>query len=85
MMGEEMARIWGTWVQEPGIDGWVWDGDYRDEDMQAVAAPPKWCNWPMPPNQIWLSAFSESCGGPSRAGSTPTLQADPKQVRQLCG
>ena len=41
MKGEEMARIWGTWAEEPGIDGWVWDGagGHKGAEMQAVAAP----------------------------------------------
>ena len=26
MKGGAMARIGGTWAEEPGIDGWVWDG-----------------------------------------------------------
>ena len=41
MKGEEMARIWGAWAEEPGIDGWVWDGagGHKGADMQAIAAP----------------------------------------------
>ena len=41
MKGAEMARIWGAWAEEPGIDGWVWDGagGHKGADMQAIQAP----------------------------------------------
>ena len=41
MKGEEMARIWGIWAKEPGIDGWVWDGagGHTGKDMQAIEGP----------------------------------------------
>ncbi len=41
MKGEEMARIWGAWAEEPDIDGWVWDGasGHKGADMQAIEAP----------------------------------------------
>ena len=36
-----MARIWGTWAQESGIDGWVWDGagGHKDKAVQALDVP----------------------------------------------
>ena len=41
MKGEEMARIWGVWAEEPAIDGWVWDGagGHTGKAMQALDAP----------------------------------------------
>ena len=37
-----MARIWGTWAQKQGIDGWVWDGagSHMGEDMQGHQGTP---------------------------------------------
>ena len=39
MKGAARARIWGA--EEPGIDGWVWNGagGHKSKDLQAIAAP----------------------------------------------
>lgn len=41
MKGAEMARIWGSWAEEPGIDGGVWEGvgGHKSADLQAIDAP----------------------------------------------
>jgi len=35
------VNIRGAWAEEPGIDGWVWDGasGHKGADMQAIEAP----------------------------------------------
>ena len=97
--GEEMARIRGAWVEDPGIDGWVWDGagGHKSADMQAIEAPHV-----QPPYAPKLNPVERSFQELRRAMEDrvyPTLeakqaalepilkvrQADPERVKQLCG
>ena len=73
MKGEEMARIWGVWAEDPAIDGWVWDGagGHKGEDMQAVDAP----QVVQPPYAPELNPVERgSCAGRSRARCTRTCR-----------
>ena len=100
MKGEEMARIWGVWAQEPGIDGWVWDGagGHTGEAMQAVDAPrvvPPPCAPALNPVERFFRALRRAIEGrvypdlqAQQDALEPILQAwpaDPERVRQLCG
>ena len=100
MKSEEMARIWGVWVEEPDIDDWVWDrpGGHKSGDVQAVPAP----QVVQPPYAPELNPVEHFCRELPRALGHrvyPTLeakqaalepilrvwQADPAWVRQPCG
>ena len=100
MKGEEMARVWGAWAEEPDIDGWVWDGagDHKSQAMQAVAAPrvvqPSYAP-ELNPVERFFRELRRALEGRIYAdlqakqdALEPILkawQADPKRVRQLCG
>ena len=100
MKGEEMARIWTVWAEEPAIDGWVWDGagGHTGAEMQAVDAPqvvpPPYAPEPDPVERFFreLRRAIEGKVYPTlkakQAALEPILrawQADPDRVRQLCG
>ncbi len=85
MKSEGMARIWGGWAEEPGIDGWVWDGagGHKSQDMQAIAAP-QVVQPPYTPERNPVECSFQEL----RQALEPILQAwqaDPARVRQLCG
>ncbi len=100
MKGEEMARIWGTWAAEPGLDGWVWDGagGHTGADMQAVEVP-QVVQPPYAPELNPVERFFRELRRAIEGRVYPDLQAkqdalepvlkgwqaDPKRVRQLCG
>ncbi len=100
MKGEERARIWGAWTEEPDIDGWVWDGasGHTGEDMQAVEAPqvgqPPYAPEPDPVERFFrelrrvLEGRVYETLQAQQEALEPILrawQADPDRVRQLCG
>ena len=100
MKGEEMARIWGAWAEEPGIDGWVWDGagGHKSKDMQAIEAPqvvqPPYAP-ELNPVERFFQELRRALGDrvyPTLAAKQTVLepileawQADPERVKQLCG
>ena len=100
MKGEEMARIWGAWAEDPDIDGWVWDGagGHKGEDMQAVDAP-QVVQPPYAPELNPVERFFRELRRAIEGKVYPTLQAkqdalkevlnawqaDPARVKQLCG
>ena len=100
MKGEEMARIWGAWAEEPGIDGWVWDGagGHKGADMQALAAPrvvqPSYAP-ELNPVERFFQELRRALGDrvyptleAKKAVLEPILrdwQVHPERVRQLCG
>ncbi|MYA03723.1 MAG: hypothetical protein F4Y37_03815 [Caldilineaceae bacterium SB0664_bin_22] len=100
MKGEEMVRIWGTWAEEPAIDGWVWDGagGHRSTDMQAVDAP-RVVQPPYAPELNPVERFFRERRRALEGRVYPTLQAKQEalepilkawqahsqRVRQLCG
>jgi len=100
MKGEEMARIWGVWAEEPAIDGWVWDGarGHTGTDMQAVDAP-RVVQPPYAPELNPVERFFRELRRAIEGRVYPTLQAkqealepileawqaDPERVKQLCG
>ena len=51
MKGEEMARIWGVWAEDPAIDGWVWDGagGHKGRTCRPWTRR-RWCSRPMHPS-----------------------------------
>ena len=100
MKGEEMARIWGAWAEEPDIDGWVWDGasGHKGADMQAIEAP-QVVQPPYAPELNPVERFFQELRRALGDRVYPTLeakqavlepilkawQADPERVKQLCG
>ena len=101
MKSEEMARIrGGGWAEEPGIDGWVWDGagGHKRGDVQALPAaqvvPPPYAPEPDPVERFFQE-LRRSLGDrvhptleAKKEALEPILrawQADPARVRQLCG
>ncbi len=100
MKSEEMTRIWGTWAEEPGIDGWVWDGagGHKSGDVQALPAP-QVVQPPYAPELNPVERFFQELRRALGDRVYPTLeakkealepilrawQADPARVRQLCG
>ena len=98
MKGEEMARIWGAWVEDPDIDGWVWDGGHKGEDMQAVDAP-QVVQPPYAPELNPVERFFREQRRAIEGRVYPDLQArqealeealnawqaDPARVKRLCG
>ena len=100
LKGEEMARIWSTGAQAPGIDGWVWDGagGHTGTAMQAVAAPqvvqPPYAPEPDPVERFFreLRRAIEGRVYPDLQAKKEALepilqawQADPARVRPRCG
>ena len=100
MKSEEMARIWSAWAEEPGIDGWVWDGagGHKGADMQAIATPqvvqPSYAP-ELNPVERFFQELRRALGDrvyptleAKKAVLEPILrdwQANPARVRQLCG
>jgi hypothetical protein len=100
MKSAAMVRIWGAWAEEPGIDGWVWDGasGHRSKDLQALAAP-QVVQPPYAPELNPVERFFQELRRALGDRVYPTLeakkealepilrawQADPARVRQLCG
>ena len=100
MKGEEMARIWGAWAEDPAIDGWVWDGagGHKGEDMQAVDAP-QVVQPPYAPELNPVERFFRELRRAIEGRVYPDLQAkqealeevlnawqaDPARVKRLCG
>ena len=100
MKSEEMARIWGTWAEEPDIDGWVWDGagGHKSGAVQALPAPqvvqPPYAP-ELNPVERFFQELRRALGDrvyptleSKKAALEPILrawQADPARVRQLCG
>ena len=98
--GEEMARIWGVWADEPEIDGWVWDGagGHTGKAMQAVDAP-QVVQPPYAPELNPVERFFRELRRAVEGRVYPTLQAkqaalepilkawqtDPERVQRLCG
>ena len=95
-----MACIRGAWAEEPGIDGWVWDGagGHKGADRQAIEAP-QVVPPPYAPELNPVARFFQELRRPWGTGSIPTLEAkqealepilrawhaDPERVKQLCG
>lgn len=100
MGGAARTRIWEAWAEEPGINGWVWDGagGRRSTAMPAVDAPwtvqPPYAPKPNPVARFFreLRRVVEGRAHPARQAKQDALepirkawQADPARVRQLCG
>ncbi len=97
MKGEERARMGGAWAEEPGLDGWVWDGagGHKSQDMQAIAVPQPPYAPELNPVERFFQELRRALGDrvyptleAKKAALEPILQdwqADPARVRQLCG
>lgn len=96
----EMVRIWGGWAEVPDINGRVraGSGGHTVEELQAVDAPrvvqPPYAPEPNPVERFFreLRRAIEGRVYPDLQAKQEALepilkswQADPKQVRQLCG
>ncbi len=95
----ERAR-WGARAEEPGLDGWVWDGagGHKSGDVQAIAAPQE-VQPPYAPELNPVARFFRelrralgdrvhSTLEAKQAALEPiprAWQVDPARVRQLCG